>query len=266
MELFHALVLGIVQGLTEFFPVSSSGHLVLIPVLFGWDDQGLAFDTIVHGGTLVAVVGAFWGDLRRGVRKAIQKRDAASRQFFLRILVAAIPGLAVGALFGDLFESVFRGPLPVAISLAVWGIVLWAVDHWRASRPAPVRNPQQVTWAQALIVGCMQAIALIPGTSRSGITMTGGLLSGMDRKTAVDVSFLVSIPTIAAAFAYGLLQLVQSGSAMDHAGMLITGFVAAAFTGSLAIRLLRTYVANHSLAVFAWYRLALAALIILLTV
>jgi undecaprenyl-diphosphatase len=262
MELLHGLVLGIVQGITEFFPVSSSGHLVLTPHLFGWEDQGAAFDTVVHGGTLLALLWVFWGDLKRGVYKAVTTRDAHSRQFFARLAVAAIPALLVGGLWGSAVEHVFRSPIIVAASLAGWGIVLAIADRWCVTHKPAIRDPRDVTWAHALLVGIMQAVALIPGTSRSGITMTTGLFLGMDRKTAVDFSFFLSIPTIAAAFAYGMLKTMQQGVSAEQWGMLIIGFIAAALTGFAAIRFLRSFVATHSFLPFVWYRLALAALIL----
>jgi undecaprenyl-diphosphatase len=264
MELFHGLVLGIIQGITEFFPVSSSGHLVLTPHLFGWEDQGIIFDTVVHGGTLVALLWSFGGELSQGVRKAVTTRDPEAKLFFVRLVIAAIPALFVGGLLGAAIEYTFRSPVAVAVSLAGWGIVLYIADRWCATHRPVLTDPRKVRWGRALLVGCAQAIAVIPGTSRSGITMTAGLFLGMDRKTAVDFSFFLSIPTITAAFAYGVLRMVQQGAAPEQFGMLAVGFVAAALTGFVAIRFLRSYVATHSFRPFVWYRLALAALILLI--
>lgn len=264
MELIHGLVLGMIQGMTEFFPVSSSGHLVFTPYLFGWEDQGIVFDTVVHGGTLCALLWVFWGDLSRGVRGALVKRDAASMLFFVRLGVAALPALIAGGLLGGFIEMTLRSPLVVAAGLAGWGIVLYAADRWCATHTPAVTDPRKVYWGRALLVGCAQAIAIIPGTSRSGITMTAGLFLGMDRKTAVDFSFFLSIPTVAAAFAYGLFRMMQQGAGAENIGMLAVGFIAAALTGFAAIRFLRSYVATHSFRLFVWYRLALAALIVFL--
>lgn len=264
MDILHGIILGMVQGVTEFFPVSSSGHLVFTPTLFGWEDQGLAFDTVVHGGTLVALIAVFWGDLVQGIRKAVSERKTGDTHFFLRLLVAAVPALLAGGLFGGWIERTLRAPLIVAVSLAGWALVLLAADRYCAARPPRTTNPEKATWAQALAVGAMQALALIPGTSRSGITMTAGLFAGMDRKTAVDFSFFLSIPTVAAAFAYGLYRMVRQGAVLDQMGMLAAGFIAAAITGFWAIRFLRSYVATHSFRPFVWYRLALAALILII--
>lgn len=262
MELLQGVVLGAIQGLTEFFPVSSSGHLVFVPALFGWPDQGVAFDTVVHGGTLLAVLAVFWSDIRHLCTKAL-RAHAPSQRLLAQIGVAAIPSLAVGIVAHSTIQDTFRSASAVAVSLAAWGIVLFIADRWSAMRPATTTTSHAITWTQTLLIGALQIIALIPGTSRSGITMTGGLFSGMDRNTAVTFSFLVSIPTIAAAFAYGLLQIVQEGPGPGGMGMLLAGFGTAALTGFWAIRFLRAYVAKHSFAPFVWYRLILAALILL---
>jgi len=261
MEIVHGVVLGAVQGLTEFFPVSSSGHLVFVPVLFGWEDQGVAFDTVVHGGTLLAVLAVFWKEIQSMCMKAL-KKHGPSQRLIAQILVAALPSLAVGFFAKDLIEQQFRGTATVAVSLALWGIVLLVADRWRAQQKAATQDVHAVTWAQSLIVGLLQIFALIPGTSRSGVTMTGGLFTGMDRSTAVTFSFLVSIPTIAAAFGYGLLTVTQEGTGTGGTGMLVAGFLTAALTGFWAIRFLRAYVAKKSFQPFVWYRLVLAALIL----
>jgi undecaprenyl-diphosphatase len=264
LELFQGLILGLVQGVTEFFPVSSSGHLILIPALFGWKDQGLAFDTILHLGTLVALVWAFRVDLTQMYQQAVVKRDRGARRFVWMVLVASMPGLIAGALFGERISSVFRGPLPVAFDLIFWALVLLFVDRWSAKRTTATRDARKVSWRQTIIVGLSQVMALFPGTSRSGITMTGGMLSGLDRAAAVAFSFYVSIPTIAAAGAYGMIKLIREPSVIGSGGFgpLIIGFIAAAVSGAWAVRFLRAYVAKHSLSVFVWYRIALAAVVL----
>ncbi len=263
MDLIHALVLGAIQGITEFFPVSSSGHLVLTPVLFGWDDQGLAFDTILHVGTLVAVLWAFRKDLTDLFHRAVVKQEQSAQRLGFQVVAAAIPALAIGALIEPLIEGALRLPALVAANMAFWGIVLFIADRVSAARKRKTDDPKRITWLQAVIIGCAQAIAVLPGTSRSGITMTAGLFSGLDRKTAVDFSFLVSIPTIAAAGGYGMLKLIRNGMPADELLPLGLGFFAAAITGAWAIRFLRSYVAKHSFTVFVWYRLILAAIILL---
>lgn len=263
-DILQGIVLGIVQGLTEFFPVSSSGHLILVPHLFGWKDQGLAFDTVLHLGTLIALFWAFRKDLSDLWRRAVVRREGDAQEFVIKVVVAALPGLIVGALLGDMIESTLRGPVLVAVDLAFWGLVLLAADRWSAKRRSAVRDPRHVSWIQTIVVGFSQVLALMPGTSRSGITMTGGLLSGLDRSAAVAFSFYVSIPTIAAAGAYGMLKIIRDPGLLGSGGVLplMAGFLAAAISGAWAIRFLRSYVAKHSLAIFVWYRLALAAVVL----
>jgi undecaprenyl-diphosphatase len=265
MELIQGIILGLIQGLTEFFPVSSSGHLILVPRLFGWPDQGLAFDTVLHLGTLCAVIWAYRADLADLIRRIVLRREADAIQFGLKVVLAAIPGLAVGAIFGSAIESTLRGPMIVAIDLAFWGIVLLVVDRWTAKRRGLVTDAKRASWVQAIVVGLAQVIALMPGSSRSGTTMTGGMLSGLDRSAAVNFSFFVSIPTIAAAGGYGMLKIVRDPSVLGTGGVapLIAGFLAAAIAGAWAIQFLRSYVAKHPLDIFAWYRIALAALVLL---
>ena len=262
MSLLHALVLGVIQGITEFFPVSSSGHLVLTPALFGWDDQGLAFDTILHLGTLIAVLWAFRIDLTDLFHRAFVKHEASAQRLGVQVVVAAIPALAMGALLEPFIEGSLRLPVFVALNMAFWGVVLFIADRVSATRKRKTDDTKHITWWQAIAIGCAQAIAVLPGTSRSGITMTAGLFSGLDRKTAVDFSFLVSIPTIAAAGGYGMLKLLREGVPSGDWGDLLIGFLAAAITGAWAIRFLRSYVAKHSFTIFVWYRLILAAIVL----
>ena len=264
IDIFRGVVLGLVQGLTEFFPVSSSGHLILVPSLLGWPDQGIAFDTVLHLGTLFALLWAFRSDLQLLYRGMFVERDRASRQFGLRLLIASFPGLLVGALFGDLIEAHLRGPNLVAFDLAFWALILLAADRFMAKKADALKNAQRASWRQALSIGISQAIAFFPGTSRSGITMTAGLLSGMDRTAAVTFSFYLSIPTIAAAGSYGILKIIREPSLLGASGFppLVAGFFAALVSGVWAIRFLRSYVSTHSFNAFIWYRLALAAIVL----
>lgn len=263
LDLLQGAILGLIQGLTEFFPVSSSGHLILVPAFFGWRDQGLAFDTILHLGTLVAVVWVFRRDISATLRGTFVQHDRAAKRLFYQVIVASLPGIVLGGLFGTAIETAMRGPIPVAVDLAFWGLVLFAADRLSVKRQDATRDTSRVTWRQALAVGLSQALALLPGTSRSGITMTGGLLSGLDRSTAVRFSFLVSIPTIAAAGAYGLFKLMREGVPGGAAWELLAGFLVAAAAGIWAIRFLRSYVEKHSFDVFVYYRLALAVIVMI---
>lgn len=260
-EILRGAILGLIQGLTEFFPVSSSGHLILVPRLFGWDDQGIAFDTVLHLGTLAALFWIFRKDIHDLYIGSIQKNDAASKRLVAMIIVAAIPGVVVGGLFGGFIEAAMRSPHLVALNLAGWGIVLFIADFVSRKRKRSIVNTKDIKWWQALVIGCSQALALSPGTSRSGITATSGLFSGLDRSTAVTFSFLVSIPTIAAAGAYGSWKLIQEGVTVSNGLQLLAGFIVAACAGAWAIRFLRSYVASHTFTPFVIYRIALAIII-----
>jgi undecaprenyl-diphosphatase len=263
-EILKGIILGVVQGVTEFFPVSSSGHLILIPALVGWKDQGLLFDTVLHLGTLVALVWVFRMDIKDVFVGTFKKQDKDAQRLLTMVIVASLPGIIFGGLFSGWLEMHVRGPVPVALGLAVWGLVLLVADRMAMARKRSVSDSSQIRWSQALVVGFAQAIALFPGTSRSGITMTGGMLSGFDRRMAVRFSFLVSIPTIAAAGSYGLYKLIAHG--VTQAGLLelCVGFLAAAVAGAWAITFLRSYVEKHSFTSFVIYRFALAAVVLLL--
>ncbi|GMU25494.1 undecaprenyl-diphosphatase UppP [Patescibacteria group bacterium] len=261
-EIFRGLVLGLLQGITEFFPVSSSGHLILVPRLFGWDDQGLAFDTVLHLGTLTALVWVFWKDIVDSLKGTFVQRDKASARLVLMVILAAIPGVVFGGLFGRAIESFTRGPLFVALGLFFWGFVLFAADRYAQSRKHGIRELSDMRWIQVIVVGFAQAIALFPGTSRSGITISAGLFGGLQRELAVRFSFLVSIPTVAAAGAYGAYQLAQTGTTSFGMTELIVGFVTAAASGVWAIRFLLSYVSKKNFNVFVLYRIVLAVVVL----
>ncbi len=268
MPVFHALVLGLVQGLTEFFPISSSGHLILVPALLGWKDQGVAFDTVLHLGTLTALLWFFWKDLWALALAAFKKDVAgtAARRFIGQCVVASLPILVVGYFLGGLLEATNRVPWVVASSLLFWGALLFLADHVSAVKPEE-RGWETVSWKHALLVGFVQPIALIPGTSRSGITITAGLLSGLSREVAARFSFFVSIPVTAVAGFYGLSKILGSSTAAEPAPSaiaLLVGFVTAAIVGGWAIRFLISYVSKKHYDVFVVYRLALAIVVLLL--
>lgn len=263
----HGLVLGLVQGLTEFFPVSSSGHLILIPHLLGWPDQGLAFDTVLHLGTLLALLWFFWKEIVSLLKRAFDKRDEVAknaRRFIALVVVATLPALVLGYLFNDAAEAHLRSWTLVAVDLAIWSFVLFGADRYRQKHlKGSVEDLEKVTWKQAMIVGLAQPLALLPGTSRSGMTITAGLLTGLNRETAARFSFFLSIPVTAAAGGYGLLKIAKHGLvAGDSWAMLIVGFLAAFVSGVWAIRFLLSYVAKKPYDVFVVYRLALAALVL----
>lgn len=263
IEIFQGVILGAVQGVTEFFPISSSGHLILIPTLAGWKDQGLLFDTVLHLGTLLALLWVFRVDIRDVFIGTFRKKDAIAKRFLSMVIIASLPGIVFGGLFARWIEENVRGTTPVIFGLLVWGLILFIADRVASARKRSVSDTKQMNWTQALIVGFAQAVALFPGTSRSGITITGGLFAGLDRPTAVRFSFLVSIPTIAAAGSYGLYKLALQGMETASVIQLCVGFVVAAITGAWAIKFLRSYVEKHSFTPFVIYRFALAILVFL---
>jgi undecaprenyl-diphosphatase len=254
----QALVLGVVQGLTEFLPVSSSGHLILVPHVFGWPDQGLAFDAAMHLGTLGALLAYFRVELTELLTGALARRLA------VLLAAASLPALAIGWLANQWIEAHFRSPLIIAVATAFWALVMWWADRRAVEAPSRAGDPlARVECGQGLAVGCAQALALVPGTSRSGITITAGLFAGLDRATAARFSFMLGIPVTGAAGAYKMLQLLRSGVTSADAGPLALAVLAAFASGWLAVWFLVNYLKRRSLLPFVIYRLLLAAIILL---
>ena len=259
MTLFQAIVLGIVQGLAELLPISSSAHLALTPYFFGWSDPGLAFDVALHAGTLAALSWYFRDEWRRmfvsAWRIASSRRvESIDDRLLVYLVIATIPAAIAGVLLDDYAETVFRNPALMGTTLIVMGIVLWAVDRWSAR----VRTLSEVTLRDAIIVGLAQTLALVPGVSRSGSTITAGRLLQLDRPTAARFSFLLSMPITLAAV------VLKAPEAIRHEGFsipLIAGVLAAAVSSWLAITVLLRYISRHSFGIFAVYRLVLGAVI-----
>jgi undecaprenyl-diphosphatase len=252
---FQAIVLGLIQGLTEFLPISSSAHLSLAPLIFGWQDPGLAFDVALHFGTLLAVLWYFrkqWVELivAAGGILATRKVDTIEKKRVMFLILATIPGAIGGLLLEEKAETVFRAPTLTAIALIVMGILLWGVDRVSAQgRPLATMR-----WIDALFIGIAQVIALIPGVSRSGSTITAARGLQFDRQSAAVFSFLMSMPIIAAA-------VVLKGPEVLHQGgittQVVAGVLAAAISSWLAIAILLRYVSKHSYGIFALYRVLL---------
>jgi undecaprenyl-diphosphatase len=261
MDPVQAIVLAIVQGLSEFLPISSSGHLILIPHLFGWPDQGLAFDVAVHVGTLLALLAYFRRQLRTMATAWLEsltgRRRTADSRLAWQVLVGTIPVGIAGLLGGDFIEEHFRNPLFVAGTLSFFGILMYVAD--RLGRGT--QDEFSVTWPQALAIGCAQALALMPGTSRSGITMTAGRALGLTRPGAARFSFLLAIPGIGAAGAYEGLNLLNSTVAVDWQPMLV-GVVFAGLSGIACIHFLIRFIERIGFLPFTIYRLLIAALIV----
>jgi undecaprenyl-diphosphatase len=270
MPIFHAIILGIVQGLTEFLPISSSGHLILVPWLFGWDDfdgdksLAKAFDVALHIGTLVAVVAYFWRDLkvyaRDGLRKTFHPREKATpagRLAWLLVL-SAVPAAAVGALFEETIDNEL-GTIPIlAASLIIFGIVLWIADRMPAKR-----TMDEYSVRDALIVGAGQALALNPGTSRSGITITTGRFLGFNRDSAARISFLMAIPVIAGAVVFKLGGLVLDGIPSDLIVPMIAGVISAGVSGWFAVWGTLKLVRTRSFTPFVIYRIVAGTLVLI---
>ncbi|MCL4369079.1 MAG: undecaprenyl-diphosphatase UppP [Actinobacteria bacterium] len=258
MSPIEAFVLGIVQGLTEFAPVSSSAHLVLVPWLLRWPEPSLAFDTTLHLGTLLAVVAFFAGDLLRlatawagSLRPPFRVSEEAGVAWLL--VLATIPAALAGFFLQSWFEKLFNSPVSVGAFLVVTALLLTLADYWGLRREP---GYPKSAW-QALVIGVMQAVAIAPGISRSGATISAGMLVGLSRTAAARFSFLLSVPIILGAGANQLLHLARQGQLVAQEPALFVGFLAAAATGYLCIRLLLSYLGAHSLRVFAGYCLLL---------
>jgi undecaprenyl-diphosphatase len=254
MTVFQAVILGAVQGITEFLPISSSGHLIVIPELLQWPAQGLTFDLIIHLATLAAVVFALRADIA-WLWDGFWKRDQARVQLVWKLAAATVPALAIGFFLGDWLQG-FRGVTTVAVSLIVWGVLLGLADRFSSMMRGQLKDLGKIRWWQAMAIGVIQVMSFIPGTSRSGSTMTAGLFSGLDRVAAARFSFLLAIPITAAAGLSALLDVAQNGLDITLLPM-VAGFISAFLFGILAIRLLLVVVRQASFLWFAAYRIAL---------
>ncbi len=267
MGILPAVVLGLVQGVTEFWPISSSAHLALLIYLFGWGKPDLSFTVALHLGTWVAVVWYYRRRLASIVSacwKVVGERErvsAEARLGFL-LLLATFPGVILGAVFAESSEMMEGMPLLLVFSLALFGLVLWATDRWGGG----LRRWRDAGWREALAVGVAQGLALIPGVSRSGITISTARAAGMDRKEAADFAFLLSVPIIGAAAAYEALQLVREGVPTGGIWPMAAGCASAAFSGYLAIGLLLSRLKTHSFKPYAVYRIVLAAFLLVILV
>jgi undecaprenyl-diphosphatase len=255
MTPLQAIALGIIQGLSEFLPISSSAHLTLAPWFFGWEDPGLAFDVALHFGTLLAVLWYFrmeWLTLIKAAFGIVTtgRIETPEKRKVIALIVATIPGAIGGYLLQSRAESAFRSPQIIAIALIVMGLILWAVDKAVDQR----RVLGEMRWVDALLIGLAQVIALIPGVSRSGSTITTARGLRFDRESAAEFSFLMSMPIIAAAVVLEGPKALHEGAVTNE---LMGGIVASAISGWLAISILMRYVSRHSYGIFAWYRVLL---------
>lgn len=259
MTLLQAVVYGLVQGLGEFLPISSSAHLVLVPWLFGWTDPGLTFDVALHIGTLVAVIAYFWKDWWYLIIKGFTEVSSAEGRLFWYLVVATIPGGIGGFLLEKKAETVFRDPLLIALMLIVMGVFLYAADRWGTKK----KGMDSITLPTSLGIGISQVLAIIPGVSRSGITMTTGLAAGLTRESAARFSFLLSAPIILGAALVKIPHLISHPSAIT--GYFMAGVVVSCVTGFASIGFLLRYIQTRSFLPFVVYRFLLGALVIVLT-
>lgn len=277
MNLFQAIVLGILQGATEFIPISSSAHLIIIPWLFQWDDPGLAFDVALHLGTLAALLVFFARDwvrlIRAGIASIVERKigDDVDRRLAWWLVIGSIPGALAGVLFESKIEELFHAPnaqhtasamIAMGILIALLGTALFIAE--RIARHT--RTLKQVSLRDAILIGCAQALAIFPGVSRSGATITAGLALGLERAAAARFSFLLSAPIIAGAGAKSVFSLLRDGIAPSELAFFGVGVISAAISGYLCIKFLLRFLQHHSTDLFVYYRWLLAAFVIIVAV
>jgi undecaprenyl-diphosphatase len=258
MTIIQAIILGFIQGITEFLPISSSAHLVLTPFFLGWKipaDQVLPFDVLVQSGTLLAVIIYFWKDLLsvlRGWVAAVVKRkpfDTPQARLGWYLILATIPASLAGVLIKDQVEAAFHNPLATSLFLLLTAILLVLAERFGKRR----RQMVEMTWLDALIIGLFQVISLFPGISRSGSTISGGMFRHLDRPAAARFSFLMSVPVMIGASVFSLNDLLQTPSLNGFLPIILVGFIVAGLVGYLSIKWLLAFLTKHSLNWFALY-------------
>ena len=265
MDLEQILGLGLLQGLTEFLPISSSAHLILLPLLLGWEDQGLAFDIAVHVGTLIAVVSYFRKDIRKLIvgwfTSIVNQQQTQESRLAWMVIIGTIPVGLVGLFAGDLIEIYLRSPVIIALSTILFALLLW----WSDVKGPRSKDEYAITIRAAVIIGLYQVLALIPGTSRSGITMTAGLILGLTREAAARFSFLLSVPLIFLAGSLKSLELINSSIAIDWFSIAV-GVVVSALSAFACIALFLRMLEKIGMLPFVIYRLFLGAFLVYLYV
>jgi undecaprenyl-diphosphatase len=269
MTILQAVALALVQALTEFLPISSTAHLFLIPWLFDWQDPGLTFTIVVHAGTLVGVLIYFlrtWlqvGLAALGIAfpaSSSSEQVQRNRRVFWYLVAGTIPAALAGALLEHQIETTFRSPVLMGVMLIVFGALLWYAE----AKFSATRTIESLTLADALLIGTAQAVALVPGVSRSGVTITAGLFRGMTREASARFTFLLSTPIIAGASLKKLWDVQSAGLPEDALLPLIVGFAVSAISGYLVIALFLRYLQTRSLKIFVYYRFALGVLVLVL--
>lgn len=261
MDLIKAIVLGAVQGATEFLPISSTAHLILVPWFFGWTDPGLAFDVSLHLGTLVALLVYFrreWARLLMSVVGMLQGKRSPDGHLMLLITAATVPGALAGLLLEDFVERVLRNPLIIAAALILLALVLVAAE--RVGRR--VKTTESISWMDAMTIGFAQALALVPGVSRSGVTITAGLFLGLTREAAARFSFLLSTPIIGGAVAKKTLDIARVGLSGGELLPFLAGIVTAGIVGYASIEFLIRYLQTRTTNIFVVYRILLGIVVL----
>ena len=259
MDILEALILALIQGITEFLPISSSGHLILVPAFLDWDDQGLGFDIAVHLGTLAAVVSYFRREIR-AMALNLFVADSVDGRMARMLIIASVPLGLAGIVSADFVSTTLRTPIVIAAASAIFGVVLYVADRWRGQR-----SEASLGIKEAILIGVGQALALIPGTSRSGITMTVGLAMGLSREAAGRFAFLLAIPAIGMAASWQIVQFAQAPETLDVPAIGLATLVSG-LTAFAAIALFLRLIGSLGLAVFAIYRILLAVVILYVSV
>ena len=264
--LLKAAVMGVVEGLTEFLPISSTGHLILAGSLIGFDDdKAKVFDIAIQTGAIFAVILVYWQKIKSTVLALPTQRSA--RLFALNVLVGFLPAVVLGLLFGKFIKAHLFTPVVVASTFILGGLIILWVEAWgrggtsNAAQKPQVQSADDMSVLDALKVGLVQCLAMIPGTSRSGATIIGGMLLGLSRKAATDFSFYLAIPTLIGAGAYSLYK-ERALLSMDDLPLFGVGLVVSFISAWLCVRWLLRYIASHSFVVFAWYRIAFGLLVL----
>ena len=260
--LIKAALMGVVEGLTEFLPISSTGHLILAGALLGFnDDKAKVFDIAIQTGAIGAVILVYWQKIRTTIVSL--PTDAQARQFAVNVLIAFVPAVLLGLLFGKAIKAHLFTPMVVASTFILGGVVILWAERRQAQLPGAVRIQEvdDMTWKDALKVGLVQCLAMVPGTSRSGATIIGGMLMGLSRKAATDFSFYLAIPTLIGAGAYSLFKERALLSWAD-VPMFGVGLLASFVSAWLCVRWLLRFIATHSFTGFAWYRIVFGLVVL----
>jgi len=257
--LLKALILGVVEGLTEFLPISSTGHLIIASQLLGFhDEKGKVFEVSIQTGAMLAII---WEYRERFARALFGLgHDPMARRFFLNLAVAFVPAAVLGLAFGGFIKAQLFYAVPVAVAFIVGGVIILVVER-RTRRRARVENVDDMTWTDALKIGIAQSFALIPGTSRSGATIIGGMLFGLSRRAATEFSFFLAVPTLIAAGIYDLYKHRDLLSVAD-VPVFGVGLVAAFLSAFVCVRWLIRYIATHDFTIFAWYRIVFGIIVL----